>query len=105
MWQLVLKLLRKKETQKLFSLYHHIITEGSLLTGAMLPLIQIRASSEHFQQTLDDTTLPVAGEKRRGRNRFGFSSLLTLLIGFFLMVLRDWDDEIPSVPAHPSGFF
>lgn len=41
MWQLDLKLLREKETQELFSRYHQVITEGSLLTGAMLPVIQI----------------------------------------------------------------
>lgn len=41
MWQLGLELLRKKETQELFSRYRQVITEGSLLTGAMLPVIQI----------------------------------------------------------------
>jgi len=105
MWQLCLKLLRKKEARKLFSRYHQVITEDSLLTGAMLPVTQIWASSEYFEQTLDDPALLVVGEKQRGGHKFGFSSLLTLLIGFFLMVIGEWDDEIPSVPSHPSKSF
>lgn len=41
MWQLSLKSLKKKEAQELFSRYDQIITEGSLLAQATLPVIQI----------------------------------------------------------------